>query len=79
MCRDEDDRNLAAFSVQLRLQFETGHSRHADIRDQACSLVLLPEFRIPPPTQTLVPASQPPSAGPAARCALNHHHRQLYN
>ena len=32
---------LQRSSVQLRLQFETGHSRHADIRDQTCSLVLL--------------------------------------
>src|SRR5207245_2480579 len=32
MCRDEDDGNPATFSVQLSLQFQTGHSGHADIR-----------------------------------------------
>ena len=40
MGRDEDDRNPATFGVQLRLQFQTRHSRHADIRDQTGSLVL---------------------------------------
>src|SRR5882672_4425770 len=42
MCGDEDDWNPAMFGVQLRLQFETGHSRHADVRDQTCNLMLLP-------------------------------------
>src|SRR5437667_7020032 len=41
VCRDEDGRNPAVLSVELGLQFQTGHSRHANIRDQACSLVLL--------------------------------------
>src|SRR6266850_2711770 len=38
---DEDDRNPATFGVQLRLQFETGHSRHTDVCDQTCNLMLL--------------------------------------
>src|SRR5258708_25202432 len=42
---DKDDRNLAGFRVQLRLQFETGHSWHTDIGDQTPSLVLLAGFQ----------------------------------
>src|SRR6266436_6051926 len=41
VCSDEDGRNPAMVSVQLGLQFQTGHSRHADICDQTCRLVLL--------------------------------------
>src|SRR6267143_2116271 len=41
VCRDKDGRNPAMLRVQLGLQFQARHSRHADIRDQACSLVLL--------------------------------------
>ena len=33
MRRDKDNWNLAAFGIQMRLQFETGHSWHADIGD----------------------------------------------
>src|SRR5260221_9661521 len=40
MRRNEDDRNPATLGIQPRLQIETRHSRHAYIRDQACSLVL---------------------------------------
>src|SRR5216684_9130377 len=39
--RDEDGRNPALLDVQLGLQFQAGHSRHPDIRDEACRLVLL--------------------------------------
>src|SRR6266849_7010970 len=38
---DEDDRNPATFGVQLRLQLETRHSRHTDVRDQTRNLMLL--------------------------------------
>src|SRR5882724_6002102 len=38
---DEDDRNPAMFSVQLRLQLEARHPRHADIGDKAGRLKLL--------------------------------------
>src|SRR5580693_8006896 len=41
MCGDEDNRNPATIRVQLRLQFEPGDPRHANIRDQAGRLVLL--------------------------------------
>ena len=39
--RDEDGRYLATFSVQSGLQVQAGHSRHADIRDQAGGFVLM--------------------------------------
>jgi hypothetical protein len=41
VCRDKDGRNPATLRIQLGLQFQAGHSRHADIRDQTCGLVLL--------------------------------------
>src|SRR5580704_17888546 len=39
--RDEDGWNSVMLSVQFGLQFQTGHSWHANIRDQACGLLLL--------------------------------------
>src|ERR1700694_305198 len=39
--RDKDGWNTAMLRVQLGLQFQAGDSRHADIRDQTCGLVLL--------------------------------------
>ena len=45
MCRDEDDRNVATLGPQSRLELKTRHSRHTDIRDETCGLVLLPELR----------------------------------
>src|SRR5260370_21920206 len=41
VCRDEDGWDSAVFSVQFGLQFQTRHSRHANIRDQACSVLVL--------------------------------------
>ena len=38
---DEDDWNLDLIGVQLRLQIEAGHPRHADVRDQARHVMLL--------------------------------------
>src|ERR1700728_4282904 len=38
--RDEDGRNLAAFSDQFGLQFQAGHPWHPDVGNQACALVL---------------------------------------
>jgi len=40
MRRDEDDRYAASFRLELGLQFKAGHAWHANVRDQACSLVL---------------------------------------
>src|SRR5271168_2623478 len=40
MGRDEDDRYPAMFCVQFGLQLEAGDSRHADVCDQASSLML---------------------------------------
>src|SRR5947209_1178825 len=39
---DEDGGNPAMLSLQPGLQLQPGHSWHADIRDQTCSLALLP-------------------------------------
>jgi hypothetical protein len=39
MRSDEDDRYSAPFGVELRLQFKTGHARHANVGDQARGLV----------------------------------------
>src|SRR5579862_7337743 len=44
MCGDEDGRNSAVFGVQLGLQFEPRHPRHADIGDQTCGFMLLAGF-----------------------------------
>jgi hypothetical protein len=41
VCRDEDSRDPAMLGVQLSLQFQTRDSRHAYVRDQTSSLVLL--------------------------------------
>jgi hypothetical protein len=35
---DENDRYSASLGLKLRLQFKTGHARHANISDQARSL-----------------------------------------
>lgn len=40
MGRDEDDRNPATIRVQLRLQFESGDSRHTDVGDHTSGLML---------------------------------------
>jgi hypothetical protein len=36
---NENDRYSASFSLELRLQVKSGHARHANIGDQARSLV----------------------------------------
>jgi len=38
MSSDEDDRYPASLGLKLRLQFKTGHARHANISDQARNL-----------------------------------------
>jgi len=38
MRSDEDDRYSASLGLKLRLQFKTGHARHANVGDQARSL-----------------------------------------
>jgi len=35
---DEDDRYSTSLGLELRLQFKTGHARHANISDQARNL-----------------------------------------
>jgi hypothetical protein len=39
MRSDEDDRYSASLGLKLRLQFKTGHARHANVGDQARSRV----------------------------------------
>ena len=39
MCSDKDDWYSASLGLKLRLQFKTGHPRHANVGDQARSLV----------------------------------------
>jgi hypothetical protein len=41
VCRDEDGRYPATFSVQFGLQVQAGDSRHTDIRDPARGFVLI--------------------------------------
>jgi hypothetical protein len=39
MRRDEDDWYFASLGFKPRMQFKTGHTRHLNVGDQACSLV----------------------------------------
>src|ERR1700744_4767546 len=41
MCRDKDGRNFATVGIQPGLQLQTGHSRHANIRNQTRRLLLI--------------------------------------
>src|SRR5437868_5269593 len=40
VCSDENGRNAATLGVELGLQLQPGHTRHADVGDQACSVAL---------------------------------------
>ena len=40
MRRDEDDWYAVSLRLELGLEFKAGHTRHANVSDQACRLML---------------------------------------
>ena len=73
----KDGRNPPVNCIQLRLQLQTGHTRHADIRDQATSVVLSARVQeILRRRKRLRPQDRPLLTGPAMQCAPDHHHQQ---